>query len=623
MAIVLKRLQGRLRSSMSDFGDFSLDSADLSDGYLSSRLNAGPVKRKHAVFTVLVEQDAALALEYNTLRALLRETLATSPVDEEKVTLLVHEAIELAEILVEKYSLYINDRGNVRKSSLEEHIGLYRQWLTPCVAHQETPRSWLAWLSASFTWSTKTLANQFTTESMNPRRLYFLRDRRLALALVPLLNDFYHYASWTIWADAFVAPCLTYLAIVFFLPRLASNLYVLFTSDKTKKEEAGLAQSTRFDAQWNRLWPQIANDISWAGTGTLMFFVFIGSMQPLGIFLSVAAQFCDLILASVRAYYELRWLNSLAQEYNTLLLDSSVDYLHAREYVQTLEKSIQRERALLTLSVTNALVLFFAICFALPVLAAIHPLLSAIGAVMAVLMTFINFEGRHYIAPPLSTKDLDTMLKKGRTPVPVPQSIEINPCELELLPVSDVPAVVSMDDSIQEQIESLARPEVECRLNEMITHIESMNALLAGDETSILAEVQLISLPTPALEPVNERCDNPEIERKCPERTVSCLLSTPDFMFNPAAIRRARSCPQLSVSCFTQHPKPRISASLDSKSEKEREDANSPRGITTTLSATQLALANNHRVTCEGIKSERSLRKRHRLEASAMSLTSH
>lgn len=396
MTIVLKRLQARLQSSEDGFGDWSVVSPE----------------QKHAVFKLLIKEESSLMVEYNTIRVLLLKTLSTVPVDEAKAVDLVLEALYLAERLTETYNLYINDYGAFTKSALNDHQKLYKKWLNPeieYVAKEKQIATWERWFMA-----------QSTMAKFVPRRLYFIRGRRLVLALVPLLKDFFNYASWVIWADIFVAPFLARLGTFFFLPRLAYDSFELFVYvldyDKKMIGEQKLDPFTRFNAQWARLWPNITNDIAWTMSGMLLFFVFVGSLQPFAIYLSAAVQFGDVILASIRAYYDLSRFNGLIQEYRAVFPDECGEDIG--EYLQILEKSIERERALRTLAIVNASVLFFSICLAIPVAVAIHPLLPVLGAVIAVLMTIINFEGRHctcIIPASPSTDGLEKMLLSGRT----------------------------------------------------------------------------------------------------------------------------------------------------------------------------------------------------------------
>ena len=299
---------------------------------------------------------------------------------------------------------------------------------------------------------------------MNPRRLYALRERRLLVLLAPLIKDFANYSSWIIWADAYVAPFLMYLGAAFFLPRLIFNLCTLcdnvFDEDKMKPEAKKLGSSTRFMAQWMRLWPQLMNDLGWTISGILMCAVFIAAWQPLAIYLSVAMQFYDVIMATIRVCIDFNRLNQLAEQYEnfpsdqTLSLDARYRDLHPL-YCQHLKTSIQREKWLLYLALVNASVLFLAVCLSLPFMVAISPLLPIIGAVLAIIMTVINFEGRNYLNRPES-KTLDHLLELGQPACPVTPSRASSAGAFNLVRQYDAP--LEQDQVPQQNIQPLSIP---------------------------------------------------------------------------------------------------------------------------------------------------------------------
>lgn len=433
-------------------------------------------KNQHAVFKLLIEEEASLVLEYNALRALLRDAL-TPPIKVDKKTLLnlVKEALDLAQVLTKKYALYINEHpGFLSKRSLEKHQDSYIKWIksTEPVCFAQRDNAWEEWLSSlcaqidpsmpkearseltqhalneyRFQYENNKLIQtedplplnkttrtwwewlnfELSTDRMNPRRLYLMRERRFLVLLIPIIKSFENCSSWIIWADGFLAPFLAYLNMVFFLPRLIFNLCTLFDNvfdeKKMKSEAKHLDTLTRFMAQWNRLWPQIMNDFVWAISGVLMCFVFIGTLQPLGIYLSVAMQFYDVVLVSIRLGMDFNRFNQLTAQYKKvtddpdLPLDARYKDLHPL-YCMHLESGMRRERSLLYLAWINAAVLFVAMSLALPFSVAISPLLPLVGAVIALIMTVVNFQGRNYLNTPES-KTLENLLDLGYPKCPV------------------------------------------------------------------------------------------------------------------------------------------------------------------------------------------------------------
>ena len=399
MAIILSRLERLLHAQSSLANDVSLDSP----------LNSWSDAKKNAVVTLLVKEDASLILEYQTLRALLKQTLSTAEVNEADAIALVQEALAVSVLLDEKYGQYINDRPILRKKNLEAHQRQYKRWLAVHADHQHghLPSLW-AHPELAFADEIRSF-----TEWVNPTRLTMQRTRKLLLALVKIITSIESYGSWVLWADDYVGPALSYLGLMFFLPRLILNLYTLaihwFEHESMTDGEASLGSAVRFNAQWERLWPNITNDLAWAFNGMLVCFILTGSLQPLVVYLGIVMQICDLILNGIRAYNELDRFNLLEQQYLEHQQDDPDNHLVA-DYLLFLHQRIEREHLLIYLSLVNFFVLFIVAGLTLPWIAALSPMVPVIGSAVAVLMTFVNFGGRTYLAP-ARLEGLDELLE--------------------------------------------------------------------------------------------------------------------------------------------------------------------------------------------------------------------
>lgn len=465
MAIVLKRLQGRFRSSMSNFGgdlgDFLLDETHGLSERLPTRLKSlgklDPAKKRAAI-RLLVEEDSSLVLEYHTTRALLLQTLSAPSIDEEKSIRLINRAIKLADILC------VNDIGRINKSTLEEHLAIYEAWLNPSAAKKTTPTNVDddiedSWFNGKLQW----LNNNITTENTNPYRLLAVRVRRLIVLSLSVINDF-GYNAWILWADLFLAPTLAYLNLLFFLPRLISCLTTLNSHITDEEKELGYV---RCNAQWNRLWPNVTNDFAWAINGAFMCFIFIGSLRPFGIYFSVAMQLYDVLMTGLRAHFELYRLDQL-----TLLSEAILE----DDYTKQLEKEIQCEKNRLYFAFINAWALLLGMSLALPTAVAIHPLLPIIGAVIAVITTLVNgyLRDANHTKQTGFTSGLHQLLGKGRTPAMTIEKVTENPViEVETLP-KPVDQVVTNDE--ESFIKNPIVTSEQSKLDEMLENIANAPA---------------------------------------------------------------------------------------------------------------------------------------------------
>ena len=456
MAIVLSRLHGLLNSS-------DVDSVNP------------------AMIKLMVEEDSSLILEYNTLRALLERTLFAR--DHKKAIELVNEALDLAQRLDKQYDKYINASPALQKSVLQSHIAAYSRWLgrqpvdnaeLSCCVIQDIPYA--------------PSVRRFT-ETLNPYRLSVLRVRRLLLVLVPVINNLEHYGSWILWADKIVGPYLTYFSMVFFIPRLLSNLMLLLTHviehDGMSDEEIALGWYLRFCVQWSRLWPQLLNDVGWITNGVLMSFVFIDLLQPLSIYLTFIMQAYDLVTAIVRAYYELDRLHGLEIHYQ-----SQTGEL-VSEYLGQLNQRIAYERNMLYLNLANFIVLFIGVCLSLPMLAIFNPLLAVVGATMAVMMTGIAVGGRYYLNQQIGGNDyvdprlplrLDALLENPEYAMPESLIHEESPVVQDEEPVHEVAtsAVLSPSRNRSRSNESIFVTY------SMFTRAASIKKIICESPTSII-----------------------------------------------------------------------------------------------------------------------------------------
>ncbi|MBA2651522.1 MAG: hypothetical protein H0U73_04560 [Tatlockia sp.] len=206
--------------------------------------------------------------------------------------------------------------------------------------------------------------------------------------------------------DPFIAPVLNHLAWLFYFPRLAVNLFLLFKhvlpgwwmSDEEKKVNWML----RLQAQLQRRWFELFNDGAWFITGLLGSFLLTGGLAPIGMYLTISLFFYDVILAGIRAHIELGRLNNLRAEYQKIAegLRSSKDItlegpLEVTEYQNYLEQCISYEQKKLWLSVVSTTALFLGMLFAIPAIT--NPVVPLIGAILVVTITYATYKAVQWV----------------------------------------------------------------------------------------------------------------------------------------------------------------------------------------------------------------------------------
>lgn len=233
-------------------------------------------------------------------------------------------------------------------------------------------------------WFTRKLRELFFTA--NWARLFTFRSRKLITALRNVAEEIsVGYHSLLNKIESSVHPILLFVAWIFYIPRLLNNIFLLFKHflphPWMSQEEENLGATIRLRATMQRRGFELVGDTVWFTTGVLSCFLLVGALTPVSIYLGIGLYAFDLILASTRAYIELRRLLQLRKDfYNSdpnLLIDNLQDLEHRMAY----------EKRRLYTHLGGSVGLMFAIGLTAPLMAVISPMLPIIGAVLLITIT--------------------------------------------------------------------------------------------------------------------------------------------------------------------------------------------------------------------------------------------
>lgn len=321
----------------------------------------------------LVDDHKWLALQYSIYCAQLMADLKNETETLADLTQRIEAALIMAEFLEHLYGRYLNETDQIARMHHDEVE--YRKMLRGrgvTVDLLETTRS---------TSYSKEIHEYIA--SANRLRLFTLRIRRLLIVIAPVLNVD-QYRHWMGWLEACTSPAVAYLAWLTLLPRLLKNLFLLgkhltpitwWMSD----EEISLDAGTRFSAQLELHWFELANDFVTVSVGLLNCFVLTGSAS---IHLGVALLAFDVVLATWRAHYELRRLQEIKKSYEE---GTNAD----PAYLSYLEKRIYYEELRHGIAMINTILLLFAASLTIPIIA-FNAVIPLIAAALAVLTTIAN-----------------------------------------------------------------------------------------------------------------------------------------------------------------------------------------------------------------------------------------
>lgn len=355
----------------------------------------------------LVADHKWVAIQYSLYCAqLIKELEAESDGETStRLTQRIETALLMAELLEQLYARYLNETDQIARMHRDQ--GEYRKIL------QQRGRSNITLFATTRETSYSKEIHE-NISAANRLRLFTLRVRRLLIVTTPLLKYYERYCRFINWMEECTGPAVAYLAWMTLFPRLLKNLFLLGkhlapASLWMSEEERSLDPITRFNAQLELHWFELANDIVTISVGLLNCFVLTGAAS---IYLGVGLLAFDVVLATWRAHYELQRLNEIKKTYEQMDPADS-------EYLSYLNKRIRYEELRHEFAMTNTALLLFASTLTLPILTSLDIMIPMIGAALAVLTTIANIVACQHIESE-DYKPVDKVVYTPRLFAPVP-----------------------------------------------------------------------------------------------------------------------------------------------------------------------------------------------------------
>lgn len=362
------------------------------------------IRNKQAdFFCWTVQNHHLLGLEYSIhCTQLAHDLLHKHP---SELSAQFETALLMAELLEQVYLKYLNVPYEVVNMRKDQHV--YRAFLA-----QDSEENVTEVDSVSKSIRTATV-------TANWWRLTALRLRRFLIVISTLENDINQSFFWLDTVEKYAAPAVAYLGWIFFAPRLFTNLFLtakhLIPGSWMDQQETALGWQIRLGQQMERRWFELANDSLWFISGLINCFVLTGVLAPFSLYVNVAMQAYDLLLASIRYYLEVSRLLTLKGEYEEILLgmsENEPDYAQVKDYLSHLQQRIAHEKKRLIVQVINTSILLIAALLAMPILAAIFPALPIVGAFLALSVTAACYAAVRWVD---SEKPKDKIKKPERS----------------------------------------------------------------------------------------------------------------------------------------------------------------------------------------------------------------
>lgn len=355
-------------------------------------------------FRYFVKNHPLLEIEYSIFCTKIAHDLLTKNAAE--ITQQLETALMMAELLEHIYHYYLNVPSAVFRMRREQEV--YQGLLTEQGYHFFTKE-----LHSSVD-SSISRDIRVQTGDANLFRNLIARLRRLLVLSTPIVNDFQRYCSFVATIDQVSGPILSYASWLFFIPRLATNLFLLgkhvFRGEWMSNEEKSLEWTTRFCAQMEQRWFELGNDLAWITLALLNCFVLTGVLAPIGFYGTAILLAYDVMLAALRFYIEISRLQQLEEEYNNILQSS--DSPDDADYLHHLQDRIAYEKKRLSVQIINTSLLLLAFSLTFP-LFAFNPVIPMVGAMLAVLVTIAGYIASQMIA---AEKPVDTITHVQKKP---------------------------------------------------------------------------------------------------------------------------------------------------------------------------------------------------------------
>lgn len=236
------------------------------------------------------------------------------------------------------------------------------------------------------------------TLEANIYRLGFLRTRRLSICL----NNAFAFKDinwWMATFDPMIQSSMSVINFLYFIPRFLSHLLMIFKHvlihDWMTKEEKELSKWKRFQIQWQRRWEILQRDSFWLANGILNLFVFLGPYGVWSLPMNAFFQFAEMLLN----WYLLRDFNAQKRTaidffkthhvFNYSGMAQKLDhFLTAYEERLNLEEKNRHQR------LVNSILVFISNLLVCAFFAKISLYFPLVGAIIGVLMTFVQIYTR-------------------------------------------------------------------------------------------------------------------------------------------------------------------------------------------------------------------------------------
>lgn len=249
-------------------------------------------------------------------------------------------------------------------------------------------------------------------------RLMIARFRRFYLNFQALFN----YLCLNLFVsnvEPFLRRFMSWFNFLYFIPRVTTDVfnffYHVFSFGNTFKSEHPLPLKVRFLMQVNRRWESFFRDMLWFVNSVLSLFVLVGPWGFLGLYVNAFMQFAETVL-NVGLYFSFKnqqkdFLSS------TNLLNIDMDESKKSEIFAEIQSRWDVDNRIRFIRMKNSVVILVSSLLIMPCMGAINLMIPFCGAVLGLVMTFVQFKSvytfnhlRKTIKDPFVVEDIEHRL---------------------------------------------------------------------------------------------------------------------------------------------------------------------------------------------------------------------
>lgn len=397
-----------------------------------------------AFYNKVLPLHPILNVEYSVVCNQLRQDLL-NPKQENRAQIIerLSSALLFCELLEHVHLHYLVVPREVAR--LRKQQELFRNLLTQLAGYtfaSDMAKKTAVEVGASLSQQTRDLTIQ-----ANWYRILVNRTKRVADVLNLVVTDSPGFNTFMTTVNKYGNPFLAYFGLLFHLPRLLNNSFLLIKHTIPgawmSEEERSLDWTVRLYSQIQRRWFEMGNDAVWTAVSAINLFVLVGALAGGAVYLSAIAFAFDMINAAARAFIELKRLYKLRDEYSLMLAKEANPERQQsiRTHLQHIDERIRFEQYRFSLHVTGTTLIFLAMSMALPMFA-LNPTVVLASAVFLLLLWAITFALTQKLDShrPKETIEVDSNVSKLGLFAPKKQGHEaLEPPSTELSPdMSDI-----------------------------------------------------------------------------------------------------------------------------------------------------------------------------------------